>query len=104
MARMSLPSNDAYSPAGLHNTMGQADSDMQRTEGKSSHPRQSQMIRSPRSMLSTNLLSTVARMFGRNTKFDGTDIVQKTIRLSLPRRCQLVSFDATGPPDGKKMY
>lgn len=49
-------------------------------------------------MLSTESDTTVSHKSGRSAKYDGTDIVQKTVRVNLSGGCLLVLSYATGPP------
>lgn len=71
---------------------------------KGTIPRQTQMTRSPRSMLPAESLDTAAQNSGQKTKSDGTDIVQKTILTSPRRGCLLILCDAIRPPDNDTMY
>lgn len=64
-------------------------------EKKEVIPRQTQMTRSPQSILSIESQDTAAQESEQNTESDGTNILQKTIRVSPPRSCLLVSPEAT---------
>lgn len=63
-------------------------------------PRQTKVTRSLRSILSVESSGTAGQGPGRSIEPDGTDVVQKTIRVSPLWSCVRLLFDATGPPNG----
>lgn len=101
---MSRVIDDAELPAGLQNPCFSQTQICKGQKQTAVLRRQTQTTQSPRSIALIESLGTAANEPKRNTKSDGTNMLQKLIRLNPPQSYLLVSSDIIKPPEGNTVY